>query len=355
MMLSVLSAAAVNASALTSGDYEYEILGDGTAEITKYNGSAENLTILTKIAGKTVTSIGDSAFSRNYSIKKVTLPDGVKNIGVCAFEYSTLTKITIPDSVTSIGNYAFLGCTDLKSVKVSKSVTDIGAFAFFYLWNGHFYELFPGCTLYVYKGSAAETYAKNEEYPTPFRYVDYFPDINKGDWYYDAAMYCSERLFITGYGNGRFGPADALQRQDFVVILARIAGADVSSYTSCALTDVDINAYYGKAVAWAVKQKIISGYQNGKFGVGDKITREQVATILYRYMNSPSVDTSVLNKFADKGNISEFAVNAMAWANANGVITGKNATTIAPTLTASRAEIATIIMRMDQKGMFIIT
>lgn len=179
-----------------------------------------------------------------------------------------------------------------------------------------------------------------------------FPDVAKGDWYYDAVKYCATRGFITGYKNGKFGPADALQRQDFVLILARIAGADVSSYTECKLTDVDMSAYYGKAVAWAVDQEIITGYQNGRFGVGDKITREQVATILYRYMGSPDVDTSVLDKFNDKGNISAFAVNAMAWANANGVITGKNATTVAPTMTAARAEIATIIMRMDRQGMF---
>ena len=179
-----------------------------------------------------------------------------------------------------------------------------------------------------------------------------FPDVNKGDWYYDAVKYCATRGFITGYKNGKFGPADALQRQDFVVILARIAGADIDGYTSCKLTDVDMNAYYGKAVAWAVDQKIIGGYDNGKFGVGDKITREQVATILYRYMNSPDVDTGVLNKFPDKGSISAFAVNAIAWANTNGIINGKSDGTLAPVATASRAEIATIIMRMDQQGMF---
>ena len=179
-----------------------------------------------------------------------------------------------------------------------------------------------------------------------------FPDVARGSWYYDAVKYCAVRGFINGYSNGKFGPADALQRQDFVVILSKIAGADVSTYTSCKLTDVDMKAYYGKAVAWAVDKGIISGYQNGKFGVGDPITREQVATILYRYKGSPDVDKSVLDKFADKGSISAFAVNAMAWANQNDVITGKNATTVAPTMTAARAEIASIIMRMDKQGMF---
>ena len=209
-----------------------------------------------------------------------------------------------------------------------------------------------GNTVYTaaFENSAFTTQTKTIE--IPMLVWKGFPDVREGDWYYDSVKYCSVKGFITGYKNGNFGPADALQRQDFVVILARIAGADVSSYTSCKLTDVDMKAYYGKAVAWAVDVGIIGGYQNGKFGVGDKITREQVATILYRYMDSPDVDTSVLNKFPDKGSVSSFAVNAIAWANTNGIINGKSDGKLAPTATASRAEIATIIMRMDQQGMF---
>lgn len=180
-----------------------------------------------------------------------------------------------------------------------------------------------------------------------------FPDVKSTDWFYDAVQYCAHREFITGYKNGKFGPADALQRQDFVVILARIAGADLTFYNTCKLTDVDMKAYYGPAVAWAVDKEIITGYNNGKFGVGDKITREQVATILYRYLGSPAAGSSnIIQGFADRNKISEFADNAMIWAVNNGVISGKNATTLAPTATASRAEIATIIMRMDQKDMF---
>jgi len=115
-----------------------------------------------------------------------------------------------------------------------------------------------------------------------------------------------------------------------------------------------MSAYYGKAVAWAVDNNIIKGYDNGKFGVGDSITREQVATILYRYMGSPEVTGAdeTLVPFEDAGTISDFAKDAMVWAIQNNIISGKNATTLAPTATASRAEIATIVMRMDKAGMF---
>ena len=180
-----------------------------------------------------------------------------------------------------------------------------------------------------------------------------FPDVVDGNWYYDAAMYCAGKGFITGYKNGRFGAADALQRQDFVVILARIAGADLSAYEgqTGGLKDVSANTYYAPAVAWAVDCGIINGYQNGNFGVGDKITREQVATIFYRFMGSPDVDLGVLDAFNDNSKVSSFANEALAWAVANGIITGKNGK-LAPTDSASRAEIATIVMRMDQKDMF---
>ncbi len=183
-----------------------------------------------------------------------------------------------------------------------------------------------------------------------------FPDVHEGDWFYDAVNYVSERGIITGYGNGKFGPGDALQRQDFIVILARAAKADLSEYTgkACSLTDVAVNAYYAPAVIWAIENGIIKGYDNGKFGVGDPITREQVCTILYRYIgiDDSTVDLSLLDGFSDRGKVSPFAKAAVAWALETGIISGKNSSTLAPLVSASRAEIATIIMRMDKKNLF---
>jgi hypothetical protein len=179
-----------------------------------------------------------------------------------------------------------------------------------------------------------------------------FSDVSDNAWFIDSVKYCVKNGYMNGYDLAHFGPGDALKRQDFVVILSRIATADLSSYTSCTLKDVDINAYYGKAVAWAVDQHIISGYDNGNFGVGDPITREQVCTILHRYLKRPAIGTTVsLNKFPDKDRISSFAKDAMVWAVNNRIISGKNGN-LAPTATASRAEIATIVMRMDKAGMF---
>ncbi len=184
-----------------------------------------------------------------------------------------------------------------------------------------------------------------------------YPDVCGTNWFYSAVKYVSNAGYMKGYSNGYFGPADALQRQDFVVTLARIAGVDLTEYedAECGLTDVNKGTYYYSAICWAVEQGIITGYENGKFGVGDQITREQIATILYRYLGSPDIEgnsSTILADFSDAGKISAFAENAMLWAVENGIIKGMNDTTLAPLKSASRAEIATIIMRMDTSGMF---
>ncbi len=181
-----------------------------------------------------------------------------------------------------------------------------------------------------------------------------YPDVSPNAWYYDAVSYVSDKGYMSGYGNGYFGPADNLQRQDFVVTLARVAGADLSAYATAdgGLSDVKAGSYYAPAVAWAVENGIITGYQSGKFGVGDKITREQVCTILYRFKNSPAVENTAetLAAFPDSARVSDYATDAMAWAVQNGVISGSNGKLV-PTSGASRAQIATILMRMDQNGL----
>ena len=183
-----------------------------------------------------------------------------------------------------------------------------------------------------------------------------YPDVKESDWYYGAVAYCAEKGYIIGYNDGRFGPADAIQRQDFVLIFSRIDKADLTKYSdkTGGFDDVKKGSYYTPAVAWGAEKGIITGYNPSKFGVGDKITREQVCTIIYRYMGSPAVSDadSVLSAFSDRGRISAYAYDAVAWCVDNGIISGKNPTTVAPLESASRAQIATIIMRMDEQDMF---
>ncbi|MBQ5995559.1 MAG: leucine-rich repeat protein [Clostridia bacterium] len=300
-----------------------------------------------------------SSFAQDFAeiVTNVIIPEGTREIEDMAFyRYIFLKNITIPTSVTRIGDRAFEYCVRLKGIYIPESVTEIGDYAYGYYhdYNQPFYRINGGEVIAGKKGSEAERYAKAND--IPFYVTGTYPDVAEDSWYYEAVKYVGEKGYITGYSNCRFGPGDALKRQDFVVVLARVAGADLTEYENVQskLSDVRKGEYYAAAVNWAVDNGIISGYQNGRFGVGDNITREQVATILYRYMGSPTVSGAdkTLAKFKDYKNISPFAKTAVAWAVQNGIISGMADGRVAPVEGASRAQIAVIIMNMDKGGMF---
>ena len=116
-----------------SGDFEYEVLNDGTTSITRYNGSATELKIPSVIDGYTVTEIGEHTFFGCTSLKNIIIPNTVKSIGYSAFwSCTSLVSITIPDSVTSIGGFAFWGCTNLVSITIPDGVTEIESNTFYY-------------------------------------------------------------------------------------------------------------------------------------------------------------------------------------------------------------------------------
>ncbi len=182
-----------------------------------------------------------------------------------------------------------------------------------------------------------------------------YPDVPRAAWYHDAVSFVSKNGIMMGYKSRCFGATDSLKRQDFVVMLARLANADLTPYTQAdgGMTDVVIGSYYAPAVAWAVDNGIVTGYQSGKFGVGDTVTREQVATILYRYKEQPAVENAgeTLDAFPDGSRVSPYAMSGVAWAVQNNVIAGLGSGKLSPGGSASRAQIATIIMRMCQNGL----
>lgn len=181
-----------------------------------------------------------------------------------------------------------------------------------------------------------------------------FPDVSTNAWYYNAVVFAVENGYFSGYKNGNFGPNDEITRQDFVVVLARIAGVDLSKYSGrTVFKDVPAGSYYESAIKWASSTGVVSGYNSGNFGVDDKLTREQLVTILYRIAKKLGCDVSVslmdkakLAQFQDVDEISSYAIESLAWALDKGVISGLNKTTLAPQRTATRAQVAQILMNI---------
>ena len=173
-----------------------------------------------------------------------------------------------------------------------------------------------------------------------------FTDVSSSDWFYDAVAYVYENGLMGGTGNNQFSPSVTTTRAMIVTILHRLEGEPTTG--TSAFTDVAAGQWYTDAVAWASANRIVEGYGNGRFGPNDTITREQMATILYRYAQSKGYNVSStgdLSGYTDAAQVSDWAQTAMGWANAQGLITGNTATTLNPTGSATRAEVATILMR----------
>ena len=172
-----------------------------------------------------------------------------------------------------------------------------------------------------------------------------FIDILNNMWYYNAVKFNYENGMIKGTSDIIFDPNGDLTRGMLVTILWRMEGNPKA--TSNQFTDVVTSQYYYNAVNWAASKKIISGYGNGKFGPNDKITREQLAVILRNYALYKEKNVSArtdLNKFIDNKNISSYAKDAVSWAVANKVISGKaEGTKVDPHGKATRAETAAML------------
>ena len=181
------------------------------------------------------------------------------------------------------------------------------------------------------------------------RVKDIFDDVREGDWFEDAVQYVYDNRIMTGLTGTHFGPNDTLARAQFATTLYRINGTPAVEYKNV-FPDVLKTDWFANAVLWAADTGVVKGYDDTKlFGPSDRINREQMAVMMYRYANYKEYDTSIkadFSKFQDASAVSEFAKEAMRWAVGNGIIVGKyNETQIDPQGNANRAECATIIQR----------
>ncbi len=173
-----------------------------------------------------------------------------------------------------------------------------------------------------------------------------FTDVAAEAWYYDAVGEVVERGLMNGTGDYTFSPDTVLTRAMAATVLHSMAGQPEAGKTT-PFIDVAADQWYADAVQWAAANGIMTGYA-GAFRPDQPITREQLAAILYRYAQQQGYDTTAgadLSGFADASEISDYAVAAMQWANAEGLINGMTDSALAPQGSATRAQMAAILQR----------
>ena len=175
-----------------------------------------------------------------------------------------------------------------------------------------------------------------------------YEDASLSAWYHDGVHYCLERGLMVGTDSTHFSPGMTASRAMIASILWRMEG-EPEAKTTQPFSDVADGRWYTRAVAWAAEAGVIKGYGEGRFGPNDPITREQLASILWRYAGSPPASDLPLN-FTDAGEASGYARDALRWAVEQGILTGKGGGVLDPRGKASRAEVAQMLTRFCLNG-----
>lgn len=179
-----------------------------------------------------------------------------------------------------------------------------------------------------------------------------FTDVSTSDWFYSDVMFVYENGLFSGTDSRSFSPNASMTRAMLVTVLYRLEGEPAGTGSS-SFSDVRSGSYYEKAVAWAAANGIVTGTGSTSFSPDAKVTREQLAAILYRYAQYKKLDTDAgakLDSFSDAGNVSGYASEALSWAVSEGLINGASGR-LTPKGDATRAQVAAILHRFVENVM----
>ena len=192
-----------------------------------------------------------------------------------------------------------------------------------------------------FAATGAVSFAEGEENP--------FTDVAAGRWFTEAVLYCYRNGYMTGTTATKFSPGLVVSRAQMVRVMANLAEADLSEYTSSPFTDVPEGKWYTPAVVWAAQNGITGGTGEGRFSPDASVTREQLAVFFYSFAGFMKYDTSMkaesLLYFYDRNKISSWALEGVEWAVEMGLISGTADYTLSPKTTCTRAQLAVIIMK----------
>ena len=301
------------------------IKNEGSSNISvTFEWTAGN-TDTTTVPG-TNQSHGGSSGSSGYAI---TVPSDIKNgdvtVSPSRATAGTVVTITVkPDSGYELDS---LTVTDKNGKTVA--LKDIG--------NNKYTFTMPSGAVKI----AAEFVEETPVSTLPF------DDVAATAWYYDAVEYVYDNGLMNGTASDTFAPNATLTRGMLATVLWRMEGSPVVNY-ALPFEDVSGDQWYTEAIRWAASVGVVNGTSATTYAPNANITREQLATMLYRYAayKSGSVSTSAsLSGFTDAGSVSDYAADAMEWAVAEEIIGGMTSTTLVPQGSATRAQTATMLMR----------
>lgn len=256
-------------------------------------------------------SSGSAVSSTTNTVSVSTAPNGKVSLDKSSAKKGDMVTITvIPKNGYKLDK---LTVTDSKGNAMT--VTDKG--------NGKYTFTMPDSKVTVTPIFVAEQTSTEQPSDTKS-----FSDVKSSDWYNDAVQYVVDKGLMNGTGSNQFSPKVSTTRGMLMTVLARYAGEDTTGS----------NPWYQKGMDWAKSAGVSDGTNPTV-----NITREQLVTMLYRYASSPAVNGS-LSAFSDAASVSSYAIPAMQWAVANGIVNGSNGK-LNPKNNATRAEVAAILMR----------
>ena len=313
--------------------------------------------VATAAKDATCTEAGNIAYWRcsvcqkYFSDEACTAETTLANTAIAALGHTVVLDAAKAATCTETGLSEGNHCSVCKEVLVAQTETA----ALGHAWDEGKVTTEPTATekgVKIYTCTRCDA-IKTEEIPETGEVKLPFTDVPEGKWFTDAVKFAYANNLFGGTSETTFTPDGNMTRGMLVTVLWRLDGKPAPKGGN-AFNDVAAGKYYTDAVTWAAENKVVGGVGNGKFNPDGNVTREQIAAIMFRYAKFKSYDTSKtadLSKFPDSGKVSAYAKEPLSWANAEQLIAGTSqngATLLDPQGNATRAQVATILMRYVQ-------